>query len=67
MVRGQEGEGDFAAALVSLNKLLKLTQESNMPADLEFGQEEAGSLLAQLDHYPEALDHFQQALVISRE
>jgi len=67
VVRGQEGGGDFAAALVSLDKLLELTQKSNAPADLEFGQEEAGSLYAVLEHYPEALDHFQRALAISRD
>jgi len=67
VLRAQQYSGDNQAALQSGQELLTLAKELNEPPALMRAEESVGSVLLDLERYPEALDHFQKALAASRE
>jgi len=67
VLRAQRGSADNQAALQSGQELLALAAELNEPVAKMRAEEAVGSVLADLERYPEALDHFQKALAASRE
>jgi tetratricopeptide (TPR) repeat protein len=66
IVRAQRDQGDNQAALVSGQELLASAIKLDKPASILRAEEALGSVLLDLERYPEALDHFQKALSVSR-
>jgi serine/threonine protein kinase/Tfp pilus assembly protein PilF len=65
-IRAQEGGGNFAQALQSGMNLLEIARKSNSQTDIELAQETVGGILLDLEQYPDALTHFQEALSSSK-
>jgi tetratricopeptide (TPR) repeat protein len=65
--RAQRQSANNQAALKSGQQLLALAAELNEPSAKMRAEEAVGSLIIDLERYPEAIDHFQQALAASRE
>jgi tetratricopeptide (TPR) repeat protein len=66
IIRGQEGKDNYPQALESAIAMLALARKWNSPADIEAGDEAVGDILMDLERYPEALTHFEEALSISK-
>jgi tetratricopeptide (TPR) repeat protein len=66
IVRGQRGKGDLTQALQSGKQLLQLAEQTDSRVSIELAEELVGSVSMDLEQYPSALDHFQQALRISQ-
>ena len=66
IVRAQRGKGDLKQALQSATELLDISRRSDSPARLEIAQEGIGSILLELQDYPKSLEHFEEALKLSR-
>ena len=67
VLRAQRDDSNNTAALESGKQLLALAQELKEPAATARAEESVGSVLLDMEQYPEALDHFQNALAASRE
>lgn len=67
VLRAQRDSADNQAALQSGQELLTLAKELNEPPATMRAEESIGSVLLDLERYPEALDHFQKALAASRQ
>jgi tetratricopeptide (TPR) repeat protein len=66
IVRAERDQGDNQAALKSGQELLASAIKLDKPATIMRAEEAIGSVLLDLERYPEALDHFQKALAASR-
>jgi tetratricopeptide (TPR) repeat protein len=66
IVRAERVQGDNQAALKSGQELLASAIKLDKPAAILRAEESVGSVLLDLERYPEALDHFQRALSASR-
>jgi serine/threonine protein kinase len=66
LVRAQQNKKDLIGALRSATELLDASRKSNHAALIESSEELMGGVLSNLEHYPEALSHFQEALRIAR-
>jgi len=66
IVRAERAQGDNQAALKSGQELLASAIKLDKPAAILRAEESVGSVLLDLERYPEALDHFQRALSASR-
>jgi tetratricopeptide (TPR) repeat protein len=62
IVRAQEGKGDFDQALLSANDLVKIARKWGDSGSIEIGEESVGDILLDLEHFPDALNHFEEAL-----
>jgi serine/threonine protein kinase len=63
IVRAQQNKNDLTAALQSANELLKVSGQSANLALVESSEELMGNVLSALERYPEALSHFEEALL----
>lgn len=66
IIRGQRNKNDLTAALQSATDLLDVSRKSANPALIETSEEQMGDILSSLEHYPEALSHFEEALRVAR-
>jgi len=66
IIRGEEGKGDSAQALQSANDLLQLARKWNDPASIETAEQSVGNILLDLERFPDALTHYEEALKASR-
>lgn len=66
IVRAERDNSDNRAALNSARELLTFSIKMNSPAAIVRGEESLGSVLLDMERYPEALDHFSKALATSR-
>jgi serine/threonine protein kinase len=66
IVRAQQNKKDLAGALKSATDLLEVSKKSNNAALMESSEELMGDTLGSLEHYPEALFHYLEALRIAR-
>jgi serine/threonine protein kinase len=66
IVRGERGKGNLEHALQSSMELLNVAKGSGRAALIEEAQETIGSVLFELEDYPKALLHFEDALRLSR-
>jgi serine/threonine protein kinase len=65
IVRGELGKGNLSRALQSSMELLDVAKRSGRPVLVEGAQEMIGSVLLELEDYPQALVHYEEALRIS--
>jgi tetratricopeptide (TPR) repeat protein len=65
IVRAQRDQGDNQAALKSGQELVAAAAKLNKPAAILRAEDALGSVLLDLERYPEALDHFQRAIAAS--
>jgi Tfp pilus assembly protein PilF len=65
IVRAQRDQGENQAALKSGQELLGFATKLNNPVAIMRAEDAVGSVLLDLEIYPEALDHFQKALSAS--
>jgi Tfp pilus assembly protein PilF len=66
IVRAQRDLGDNQAALKTGQELLASAMNLDKPAVIMRAEDALGSVLLDLERYPEALDHFQRELSASR-
>jgi tetratricopeptide (TPR) repeat protein len=66
IVRAQRDQDDNQAAVKSGQELLAFANKLNKPAAVMRAEDAVGSVLLDLERYPEALEHFQRALAASR-
>ena len=66
IVRAQRDMGDNVAALKSAQELMVFAVKLHQPADIMHAEESLGTVLLDLERYPEALVHFEKALAASR-
>jgi serine/threonine protein kinase len=66
IIRGEEGKGDTEHALQSANESLGLARKWDDPALIETAEESVGRILLNLEDYPGALTHFEEALKSGR-
>jgi serine/threonine protein kinase len=66
LIRGQTLEGDLTQALQSSLKLLDVSKRIGSPSRIELAEETLGGVLLELERFPEALAHFQEAVRLSR-
>jgi len=66
IVRGELGNGNLARALQSSMELLNVAKQTGIAFRIEIARETAGSVLFELEDYPEALMHYKEALRLSR-
>ncbi len=66
IIRGEEGKGDFNRALKSANELLQLARKWEDPASIQTAEESVGNILLDLERFPDALTHYEEALKASR-
>jgi len=67
IVRAQRDQGDNQAALKSGQELLASAIKLDQPAAILRAEDAVGSVLLDLERYPEALDHFQRAISASHK
>jgi tetratricopeptide (TPR) repeat protein len=65
IVRAEQGKGNLTQALTSATELVRLAKRSGSSASLESAEEVLGGVLFQLQEYPNALVHYQEALNLS--
>jgi tetratricopeptide (TPR) repeat protein len=66
IVRGQQGKGNFTQVLHSAKELLDVARKSQSPVRIQSAEETLGGAFLDIQEYPEALNHFQEALALSR-
>jgi len=66
IVRGERGKGNLARALQSSLELLEVAQKSGRTVLIEGAEETIGGVFLELENYPQALAHYQEALRLSR-
>ncbi len=66
IVRAQQNKKDLVGALQSATELLEVSRKSNHAALIESSEELMGDILGSLEHYPEALPHYEEALRLAR-
>lgn len=66
IIRGERGKGDTTEALRSANESLQLARKWNDPATIEITEESVGNILLDLERFPDALSHYEEALKASR-
>jgi tetratricopeptide (TPR) repeat protein len=66
IVRAQQNKRDPVGALRSATELLDVSRKSNHAALIESSEELMGDILGSLEHYPEALSHYEEALRLAR-
>ena len=67
IVRAKRDKGELREALASALDSLAAAKKAGAPNVLMVAEETVGSLLLTLERYPEALDHFRDALALSRK
>jgi serine/threonine protein kinase len=66
IVRGERGKGNLGRALQSSMELLDVAKRSGRAVLVEGAQETIGSVFFELEDYPQALMHYEEALRLSR-
>jgi tetratricopeptide (TPR) repeat protein len=66
IVRSERDKAEFRPALARALEALNIVKKMNNPASLIQIEESVGSVLLDLERYPDALDHFQNALTAAR-
>jgi serine/threonine protein kinase len=66
IVRGERGKGNLSRALQSSMELLDVANRSGSAVLVEGAQETIGGVLLELENYPQALTHYEEALRLSR-
>ena len=66
IVRALRDDNDNRAALASAADLLNLAMKVNQPAAIMLAEESMGSVLLNMERYPESRGHFELALAASR-
>ncbi len=66
IVRGEKGKGDFDQALRSATDLVQIARKWDDPSSIEIGEESVGNILLDLESFPDALTHFEEALKAGR-
>ena len=66
LVRAREAKAEFQRALSDASELLEAAGKSNNSVYIVQAEESTGGVLLALQRYPEALSHFQAALVTAR-
>ncbi|MBE7159317.1 MAG: hypothetical protein INR62_12955, partial [Rhodospirillales bacterium] len=62
LARAAQSKGDYAGALAIGTQLLRSAEQSHSSAYILLAEESIGFTLFRLQHYPEALQHFDHAL-----
>jgi len=65
LIRAERDKGRSQQALQSANQLLALTKQSGVRSLMMKAEEAVGSVDLQLEQYPDALSHYQNALALS--
>jgi tetratricopeptide (TPR) repeat protein len=65
LVRAQVALGNLQEAFQSATRLLEDSKKLNSPSSLEGAEMTMGNVLMKMQHYPQALVHFRQALQLS--
>lgn len=65
LIRAQRDKGQYQQALQSGNQLLALTKQSGVRSLMMQAEETVASVDLQLEEYPDALTHYQNALALS--
>jgi tetratricopeptide (TPR) repeat protein len=66
VIRGEEGEGEYARALQSAIEVLQLAQKTDSKSRIILAEETVGSVWLDLGQYPTALVHSENALKTSK-
>ena len=66
LIRGQISKGELTQALQSSLELLDVSKRIGNPSRIELAEETLGGALLELERFPEALAHFQEAVRLSR-
>ena len=66
LIRGEMAKGELSQAFQSAVELLDVSRRMGSASRMELAEETVGSTLLELERYPEALAHFQQAVRLSR-
>jgi tetratricopeptide (TPR) repeat protein len=66
LARSERDLADFKKALTHALEEIEIVRKANNPASLPQAEESAGSILLEMEQYPGALSHFQEALAAAR-